>query len=467
MLKCLWVKHTLKIMIKLDEYQNQAVEAEGNVLLIAGAGAGKTFTITKKIEYLINNKICKPEEILIISFTNKSVDDLKEKIAFNCDIKTFHKLAMMILDDYKITYTLVNDDYLEFIANEFFKSLCDSEMIKEILMFFKYYDYESFLNSFNYKELIKLIITIIKIYKTNNYTIDDFKRIYPKNKFLSKYIYIIKTMYEKELESSNSYDFDDLIIKATKILNKPYKYKYIIVDEFQDTSMIRFNLVNKLRIINNATFFVVGDDYQSIYHFSGCDLNIFLNFQKLIPNSQVLKLKYTYRNSQELIDICSKFIMKNNSQIIKDLKSNKSLNKPIEIIYYINPQKSFKKLYNKLKKEDNDLLVLGRNNSDIKLFSKDLDINYMTVHSSKGLEANNVIIINLTNQKYGFPNKIINHKLLEEMHPSDKSYAFAEERRLFYVALTRTKNKVYLLVPFFNRSIFIKEIKKIISKEII
>ncbi len=463
MLKCLWVKHTLKIMITLDKYQKEAVEANGNVLLIAGAGAGKTFTITKKIEDLINNKICTPEEILIISFTNKSVDDLKKKITFNCDIKTFHKLAMSILDDYKINYNLVSDDYLEYISNEFFKSLNNLDMIKEILMFFKQYNYEVFLKSFDYKELIKLIITIIKIYKTNNCTIDDFKRIYPKDKFLSKYIYIIKTIYEKELESSNSYDFDDLIIKATNVLNKPYKYKYIIVDEFQDTSMIRFNLVNKLKVINNANLFVVGDDYQSIYHFSGCDLNIFLNFQKLVPNAKILKLKYTYRNSQELIDICSKFVMKNTSQIKKDLKSNKSLSKPIEIIYYINPEKAFKKLYNRIKSIDDDLLVLGRNNGDIKTFCKDLNVNYMTVHSSKGLEANNVILINLTNQKYGFPNKINNHKLLEELHPSDKSYAFAEERRLFYVALTRTKNKVYLLVPIFKQSVFIKEIKKITS----
>ena len=85
----------------------------------------------------------------------------------------------------------------------------------------------------------------------------------------------------------------------------------------------------------------------------------------------------------------------------------------------------------------------------------------MSVHASKGLESDNVILINMTDDMYGFPNKIVNSKLIEELHPSDKTYLYAEERRLFYVALTRTKNKVYILVPLFKRSIFIKEIKNL------
>lgn len=448
---------------KLDQYQQQAVNETGNVLLIAGAGAGKTFTITKKIEYLIAQKICLPEEILIISFTNKSVDDLKKKIPLNCSILTFHKLAIQILNDYNINFNLINDTYLDFITDEFFQSLNDQFLINKILKYFKEFDYSNFLKSYKYKEFIKLLTTLLRIYKTNGCSIADFQKIYSKNKLLSKCFYIIKTIYEKELTSTNSYDFDDLIIKATATLDKFYRYKYIIVDEFQDTSMIRFNLINKLRTLNNATLFVVGDDYQSIYHFSGCNLNLFLDFTSLIPNSQILKLKYTYRNSQELIDIATKFVMKNHKQINKDLISNKHIAKSIEFIYYLNPQKSFQKLYQKVKTINPDILVLGRNNKDILEFSQDQNINYLTVHSAKGLEAENVILINMTNKTYGFPNQIKNHKLLEELHPSDKEILFAEERRLFYVALTRTKNKVYIMVPIFGKSVFIKELKKMIK----
>ena len=453
----------MKKEVKLDEFQKSAVTTPGNILLIAGAGAGKTFTITQKIIYLIENKIYAPEEILIISFTNKSVADLQKKINYNCSILTFHKLAIQILRDYNINFNLVNDTYLEFLTNEFFQSLDAPKLIKEILLYFKEYDYQKFLKTYKYQEFKKLLITILKIYKTNGCTKDDFQRIYPKNNFLSKYFYIIKTIYEQELVSTHSYDFDDLIIKATEVLNSFYRYKYIIVDEFQDTSTIRFNLVNKLRIINNAFLFVVGDDYQSIYHFSGCNINLFLDFPKLIPNSHVLKLKYTYRNSQELIDIAAKFIMKNKKQITKDLISNKHIEKPIEFVYYINPKKVFKKLYEKVKDINRDVLVLGRNNKDIYEFCSDTkNINYLTVHSSKGLEAENVILINMTDRIYGFPNQIQNNKLLEELHPSDKEILFAEERRLFYVALTRTKNKIYIMVPLFGKSIFIKELKKMI-----
>ena len=112
---------------------------------------------------------------------------------------------------------------------------------------------------------------------------------------------------------------------------------------------------------------------------------------------------------------------------------------------------------------NSDLLVLGRNNKDIIKFSDNKNINYLTVHSSKGLEAENVILINLVDDTYGFPNQIKNHKIIEELHPSDKEILFAEERRLFYVALTRTKNKVYILVPLFRKSCFIKELKKMIK----
>lgn len=445
--------------MKPDKYQLKAIKDNSNILLIAGAGAGKTFTIVQKIKYLIENNYANPKEILVLSFTNKSVNDLKKKITSNVNITTFHKLAIEILDLNKINYNLVNDKYLNYIINEFFQSLNNDEYKKEILNYFKERNYFKFLNSYKFNSFQKLITNLIKLYKTNNYTKDNFKALFKINNFLAKYTYIIFCIYENELASNNSLDFDDLIIKATQIVNKTTKYKYIIVDEFQDTSLIRFNLIKKIKDINNATLFCVGDDYQSIYHFSGCNINLFLEFNKLIPNSKILKLKYTYRNSQELINISTKFIMKNNKQIRKSLISNKHLDKPIEYIYYINPYKTFLKLYNKLSSQN--LLVLGRNNFDIKKFSHKEINEYLTIHASKGLEAENVIIINLTNDLYGLPNKLKNSKLIEELHPSDTSYLYAEERRLFYVALTRSKNKVYLLVPLFKKSQFIKELKRI------
>ena len=114
----------------------------------------------------------------------------------------------------------------------------------------------------------------------------------------------IYRIYLEELNSTYSIDFDMMISLASFIVKKRGMkrfYKYIIIDEFQDTSKIRFNLINKLLTLNKAIIFAVGDDYQSIYHFSGCDINLFWDFKKLVPNSKILKLKYTYRNSQELM----------------------------------------------------------------------------------------------------------------------------------------------------------------------
>lgn len=446
--------------MNLDKYQLEAVHNIGNTLLIAGAGSGKTTTILKRIEYLIESNIFKIDEILVISFTNKSVDDLKKRCKYQVNIKTFHKLAMEILEEYNINYKLVSEDYLLFLTNEFFITLTDTSLTQEIIKYFGYYNYQEFLKTYAYKEFIKLICNLIKLYKSNNLTKEDIKKLFNIDNFISKYMYIIFCKYNQELKSFNGFDFDDLILEATKIISKKSKYKHIIIDEFQDTSLIRFNLINKIRVINNATLFCVGDDYQSIYHFSGSDINLFLKFREYINDAKVMKLKYTYRNSQELINASTSFVMKNNKQLRKELISNKHIDKPIKFIYYINPYKAFKKLYKEL--NNNNLLVLGRNNFDIKKFSKENIPEFMSVHSSKGLEADNVILINMVDNIYGFPNKLINSKLIEELHPSDKSYIYAEERRLFYVALTRTKNYVYILVPLFKKSKFIKEVRHLL-----
>lgn len=195
--------------MKPDKYQMEAIKCNKNLLLIAGAGAGKTYTITEKLKYLIEELGYKESEILVISFTNKSVDDLKKKISYNIDIKTFHKLAISILDSYNINYKLVSDNYLELVTDEFFQSLDNESYIDELLKYFKMYNYKNFLNSYEYKKFKKLIITLINIFKTNNKSKEDFKSLFKIDSLLSKYTYIIKCIYEKDLLADSSYDFDD------------------------------------------------------------------------------------------------------------------------------------------------------------------------------------------------------------------------------------------------------------------
>ena len=456
----------------LDKYQNEIVKCNDNVLVIAGPGAGKTTTITHKVQYLLNK--VNEEDILLISFTNQSVNDIKKKLNNNVFVCTFHKLAIDILKYNNVNYKICNTKLLDFIINEYFITLDNKEKNKIMI----YLQIPSFEPQY-YESMVKLIKTFIFLFKTNNHNIDTLKNIVHdyKDKLIIKLILNIFKMYEEEKQSTNSYDFDDLIIMSTQLLKQKYNYKpfkYIIIDEFQDTSKIRLELIRTIYENTNCIITAVGDDAQSIYHFSGCDLNIFLNFKNYFNNSKILYLKNTYRNSMEHVKITEGFIEKNPLQIKKNMISNIHLDNPIEVVYYLNPYKRLKKVLDKLSNEKS-IMILIRNKKDInkylgkgilindnKIIYNNKSIPMLTIHSSKGLEADIVIILNVADDIYGIPNKIEDHPILKYLNNDIDKYPYAEERRVFFVALTRSKKKTILLVPFLNPSCFIKEINALI-----
>lgn len=299
--------------------------------------------------------------------------------------------------------------------------------------------------------------------------------------------------YELYLSNNNLIDFDDMIIKANEVLTTVDKkvlglnYSYIIVDEYQDISTERFKLVKNLANIYNAKVLAVGDDWQSIFSFGGAELGLFLDFNKHMENAKRTLIPYTYRNSQELLDVAKKFIEKNQIQFKKNLISHKSLKNPVEIHIYDNKPKyresiRIKKITEIIKSiyENNPkdkILLLGRYNSDkkkllksnkftehgkTKLICNDVPkakIEFLTIHKSKGIGSDQVIIVNMEDARMGFPSKIEDEKLISLLTGNrEEPVKFAEERRLFYVALTRTKNKTYILTPQTKMSIFIEEI---------
>ncbi len=469
----------MKEKIKLDKHQEKLIKCNSNALVIAGAGSGKTTTIIEKIKQLVNSQQCKPEEILVISFTNSTVDDLKRKISFNIDIFTFHKLAISILNKLNINYSITSPTLLNYIVTEKLKS-CSKNDKKAVLKYFKSSQtYDLFLKSNFFKSLCNFVITFINLYKCNNFDLEEIKKINFSSleKKIVKIIFEIYRTYLEEKNSTNSLDLDDLIILASKVVSKVHlKYKYIIIDEFQDTSRIRLNLIHEIYKNTDSKIIVVGDDYQSIYRFSGCDLSIFLNFTKFFSNVNIIKLVNTYRSSLELIKIASQFIEKNPLQIKKSLSSFKRNKIPIVLVPCNSKKECLKKLLNYLINISDDIMILARNNKDIfdyldnsyifqdeVIIYKSKKIKYYTAHKSKGLEAKHVIIINCNNSKLGFPNKIENNKIINKLLP-DTEIKYAEERRLFYVAITRAKEQVFLVYNKNNPSIFIKEIKKIIKK---
>ncbi|MBE6141096.1 MAG: hypothetical protein E7172_06180 [Firmicutes bacterium] len=463
----------------LDSYQTKILLSNSNTIIVAGAGSGKTLTIIGKINYLIEYKDIKPEEILVISFTNASVNDLKSKIKYDIPIYTFHKLAMNILKTNCYHFSLCPQNLLKYIIREYLIT-CSNIKKNNILKFLKFNsNYNNFIISNEFIYFCNFIETFINLFQTSNSSFQNFnfKKFSKNEKEILTIIFEIYKIFLSEKKSSNFLDFDDLIKTATNLVKKTnFNYKYIIIDEFQDTSFIRINLIKEIFNHSKAKIIVVGDDWQSIYRFSGCDLSIFLNFQKIFPNVKQLKLKNTYRNSQELINIAANFVQKNAQQIPKKLISFKNNKIPIIFAPYINPKVEFKKILNHLIHKTNDILILARNNNDIHnyldkdfkiidnlIYYKNHTFKFLSVHKSKGLEAEYTIILNCNDSYLGFPNKIENNSITKKFFPNE-NYKFAEERRLFYVALTRCKESVYLMYDKCTPSPFVSETKKLVKK---
>ena len=336
-----------------------------------------------------------------------------------------------------------------------------------------------FLSSKLINMFISDIYTFILLCKRNN-----IKEVNCSNKKLNLFLNEVYSYYQNKLKEKNSIDFEDMIIMATKKLknNKTYP-KYIIVDEYQDISYERFLFLKKVIELSKSHLIVVGDDWQTIYSFAGSNINLFLDFKKILGTSDVkiIKINKTYRNSQELINIAGNFIMKNDLQIKKNLLSNKNLSNPIKYFYYSNNKEKIQKLkliLNKIYNQNKNLkvLLLLRYKFDINFLINQKDfilkenrliykkypnmhISYMTVHASKGLGYDEVIIVNNEDGLYGFPSNKEDSLFIKLLDNRTKKDILDEERRLFYVALTRTKNNVYLLINKNNPSIFIKELK--------
>ena len=300
---------------KLDLDQRKAIVSSAkNNLVVAGAGSGKTLTIVAKIKYLVEVKKVNPKEILCLSFTNEAVNNLKERLNYDIDVFTFHKLALNILKDNHVFYQIASSDYLEYTVSEYFEGfLEDNKYLKYIINYFKYYikdkDLDIKIIKTKYNKLFSsyknLIIKFINKIKCNNQTITDFHNYLKRNKWLlSKSLkeknkdfliimFEIYRFYLEEINSSCKIDFDMMISLASEVVKKKGMkryYKYIIIDEYQDISLIRYNLIKTIQKELDSNIFAVGDDFQSIYAFSGSTLELFIKFKKYFKDSKIFYL---------------------------------------------------------------------------------------------------------------------------------------------------------------------------------
>ena len=292
--------------------------------------------------------------------------------------------------------------------------------------------------------------------------------------------------YKDYLEQNNLIDFTDMILQAIPLVEDT-DYEYVLVDEYQDMSRSRFNLLKAILDDSKAKLVVVGDDWQSIYGFNGCEVGFFSNFEEDFPNREIIYLDQTYRASNELITAAGIFV-DNRELITKELKSDLNLEKPIKLWTYAQKGDEDNMVYDilkeiaeiddyTLKENANDavkkeVMILGRYKDHIedleeKFMSVDtfgLDLSFNTIHKVKGLESDNVIILDVNNvigQGKGIPSKVRNEGFQRFVSfQSDKVKQEKEERRVFYVGLTRTKNNVYLCAKRDQLSPFINELSK-------
>ena len=345
-----------------------------------------------------------------------------------------------------------------------------------------------------YTRFIIFCLNFIQGFKVKGYNKSDFgklKAIYQDertNMFLN-FIENVYDYYQEQLKINHYIDFEDMINEAyEKLDNIKLNYKYVIIDEYQDISQQRFNLAKKISEVSDSKIIAVGDDFQSIFAFAGSDISLFTEFSNLMGYASLLKITHTYRNSQQLINVAGNFVMSNQKQIKKQLISPKNLENPVMVIAYDDSSNKTKnkimmlhKCLADIQKQFGDrqkILLIGRynfekyyllNSDDFSEISADkikakkfpnFEIDFLSAHSSKGLGYDQVIILNGDDGTYGFPSQIKDDPIMQVINVFDNSYLFAEERRLFYVALTRTKNKVYVLTPVNNPSSFILEIIK-------
>lgn len=363
------------ILNNLNDIQLNAVkDTNGAQLILAGAGSGKTRVVTTKIAYLIEEESVNPQEILAFTFTNKAAKEMKDRVAIllntNVDrmwIGTFHSICVRILrrDLNLVGYT---KNFTIFDTTD------QKTLIKECL---KELNIDSKIYTPNY------IQGRISSLKNEGVKASEFEKFAYSP--MDKTILELYRLYEEKLQNNNAFDFDDLIIKVIELLNSDslvrkyyqHRFRYVFVDEYQDTNNIQYELIKILSNYHN-NICAVGDADQSIYKWRGANINNILNFEKDFDNSKRVILSQNYRSTKNILNSANAVISNNNERIKKDLwTSNEDGNLPTlfeaqsgtEEAYYVVDE--INKLIN-LGKSLNEIAILYRSNSLSRAFEEQL-----------------------------------------------------------------------------------------------
>ncbi len=334
------------------------------------------------------------------------------------------------------------------------------------------------------KAFIRLAVTFVTLVKSSGKSIQEVLKQAKEAKdvrsaFIIKNIFMpMYAQYTKSLNDMGKIDFTDAILHATEICraSHPVEYDYIIVDEFQDISVDRYNFLKVLKEGSQpAKLYCVGDDWQSIYRFSGSDMSLFSQFPEYFGATEINKIETTYRFGEPLVSLSSGFIQRNNAQMKKNVHPfMQDAKTELEFCPYDNQDycETVRALVASIPM-DKSIFLLGRYSfDDYNLSSvyqgmkegsrfyyiiEGRKIEFLTVHKSKGLEADYVIILRCNKDVYGFPSLVSDDPVLNYVLTKSDQYPCGEERRLFYVAITRAKQKTFVLYDKRFPSVFVDE----------
>lgn len=333
-------------------------------------------------------------------------------------------------------------------------------------------------NPLEHERLATLIRTFQSHVKANSLSQSDLvARLQAKPSRRSEmFLYLfwqVHEAWERELRESNLIDFDDMLIQAADLLERNPElgtYDLILVDEFQDTSQSRARLVRSLSSGPEKYLMAVGDDWQSINRFAGADITAMTHFDQYFGPAQTVYLQTTFRNPQPIADVASRFVSRNPAQLAKHVVASRQEAGPLVTVARLGGRAS---ITHAIARHLDDLAatapgsrvdILGRYRRDDQFLPrkkfKGIDVRFRTVHASKGLEADFIILPNLTTGTYGFPSQIDDDPVLRLVVAGDGDCQHAEERRLFYVALTRARRGVTIFTAEGIESPFVVELLK-------
>ena len=359
----------LNLLEKLNDKQREAAsQIDGSILILAGAGSGKTRTITYRIAHMIENVGISPYSILAVTFTNKAAKEMRERveelvgdIAKACIISTFHSFGMRLLRMYgkEVGY---NSNFTIYDTDD------QKRIVKAILK-----GQNLSINGVKLTE--RDLVSMISKIKEQIKTLDEYS-------VMNKQIVEVYDKYNRALLESNAMDFSDILLNTYKLLQKPEilekvqnKYKYIMIDEYQDTNNLQYKIID-LIARKSSNLCVVGDENQSIYGFRGANILNILNFETNYNNAKIIKLEENYRSTTTILDAANELIKNNKSSKDKKLWTQNGKGDLIKVLACDNARDEVSRIIEIIKRNHQngiayrDMTILYRTNAQSRLFEE-------------------------------------------------------------------------------------------------